>query len=108
MGDQRCAAYDGAMDRNSLEQRARALWPKHIDVESAKRKGDTVTVTSKPMLDHYPSRLVLVVRDGQAESDMTQLLPDCPPRTWSLADSEMPRALKRQWAGILAQMPKVS
>lgn len=102
MGERARAAYDSPM---TIVERARALWPSSISVASAKRNGDTVTITSRPLFPEYPARLRLVVREGQTESDMTQVLPECQDRTWSIPDGEMRRALERQWKGIQSQMP---
>lgn len=110
VGERSRAAYDHRMsDEHPAQTRARALWPSaKIPVESAVLDGETFTVTSKPLLASiYEARLVLVVRHGARESDMTQLLPDCQPRTWSLPDDEMRGALERQWKGIEMQMPEL-
>ena len=68
MGERASAAYDSPM---TIVERARALWPSSISVASAKRNGDTVTITSRPLLPEYPARLRLVVREGQTAIVLT-------------------------------------
>lgn len=105
------APYDPIMDRDQMKEelrdRARAMWPKHIAIESSKLRGDTMTITSEKMLTNYPAQLVLRIVHGQRVVEMIQILPKCGSRTWDIDEGDVQRSLKNQWSGILANIPGI-
>lgn len=76
------------------------MWPSHIPVDYARISGRMLTVASKPMLQEYPARIFLIVTYGEKVPVMRQMIPGIVDRSWDIDESDMRKAIERQWSGV--------